>query len=449
MKKKERFVIYHTNDVHSDWNNWFRIESFLAEQKACHAKRNETMFYFDCGDHLDRSDLVTEQTKGRYNVERLNIVCPDAVTLGNNEGVTFLQSDTTRFVQDAKFPVIVGNITPEVDHLFVPYHFMTTPAGNVMCVLGLTAPYEHMYHKLGYEVEEPMQWLERMIPQLAKQADLLVLLSHLGKDDDLKVAERWPEINLILGAHTHHFWEKGHTVGEVQLAACGYRGEAVGIIEVAVEESGLTFDVSTKSVAQLRIDEQGWAHYENQRERAQRAFEAPIITIPLDLQANPNVQTSFCDTFATMVDCQIACDVTLFHGGLFVQSLEAGSLSYLDIHHALPHKLNMAKVQMTGAQIGAFLTRWTDDEMCSRTFRGFGFCGSLFGSFWCYRGRNSITANDWDTVLERECLYTVVLPDFFAYSRFFPEIKAAGDYDILVGTMPKQLFLRYYGAEGM
>jgi 2',3'-cyclic-nucleotide 2'-phosphodiesterase (5'-nucleotidase family) len=47
---------------------------------------------------------------------------------------------------------------------------------------------------------------EEVIPQyeqLSKECDVTILLSHLGYPDDIKMAEKFPWLDLIIGGHTH------------------------------------------------------------------------------------------------------------------------------------------------------------------------------------------------------------------------------------------------------
>ena len=44
--------------------------------------------YFDIGDYVDRSHPFTEGTIGKGNTQLLNEAGYDAVTIGNNEGIT-------------------------------------------------------------------------------------------------------------------------------------------------------------------------------------------------------------------------------------------------------------------------------------------------------------------------------------------------------------------------
>ena len=48
----ERVHIYHTNDLHSHFENWPRIEAYLAQQQKAHQEQKENVFTFDIGDAL-------------------------------------------------------------------------------------------------------------------------------------------------------------------------------------------------------------------------------------------------------------------------------------------------------------------------------------------------------------------------------------------------------------
>ena len=49
---------------------------------------------------------------------------------------------------------------------------------------------------------------------------MIVVLSHLGINDDEKMAEDFPEIDIILGAHTHHVLHQGKLVNQYSSMLC-------------------------------------------------------------------------------------------------------------------------------------------------------------------------------------------------------------------------------------
>ena len=68
----EKIHIFHTNDLHSHFEYWLRMQNFIKEQRQLLASRGEVSFLFDIGDHMDRSNIYTEATLGKGNVELLN-----------------------------------------------------------------------------------------------------------------------------------------------------------------------------------------------------------------------------------------------------------------------------------------------------------------------------------------------------------------------------------------
>ena len=107
---KEVIHIYHTNDLHSHFENWPTISTFIKERKAIHEAEEEEVFIFDIGDFVDRWHPYTESTVGKGNVELLNEVGYTAVTIGNNEGITLSHHDLDKLYSKANFDVIVANL---------------------------------------------------------------------------------------------------------------------------------------------------------------------------------------------------------------------------------------------------------------------------------------------------------------------------------------------------
>ncbi|MFP3472365.1 hypothetical protein R0J90_20130, partial [Micrococcus sp. SIMBA_144] len=63
----------------------------------------ESVYVFDIGDHVDRWHPLSEATLGLGNVELLNEAGYDAVTIGNNEGITLDYDDLNNLYKEAEF----------------------------------------------------------------------------------------------------------------------------------------------------------------------------------------------------------------------------------------------------------------------------------------------------------------------------------------------------------
>ncbi len=88
-----------------------------------------------------------------------------------------------------------------------------------MALLGLTTPElttaTHPRNAVGVSVEEPVSVARRLVPTLREQAELVVVLSHLGLADDRRLAAAVPGIDLIVGGHNHHVLAQPAMEGEI------------------------------------------------------------------------------------------------------------------------------------------------------------------------------------------------------------------------------------------
>jgi 2',3'-cyclic-nucleotide 2'-phosphodiesterase (5'-nucleotidase family) len=75
------------------------------------------------------------------------------------------------------------------------------------------------------------QW----VPRLRREADFVVVLSHLGLAGDLRLAAETPGIDLIVGGHSHHRLPTPLRVGNTSIAQAGVNGAYLGVITVTRE----------------------------------------------------------------------------------------------------------------------------------------------------------------------------------------------------------------------
>ena len=83
---------------------------FFTRTKKWHEEAGEEFLLFDLGDHADRSHPLTEATHGNANVELLNKAGYHAVTIGNNEGITFPYEDLDHLYDHRQFEVLLANL---------------------------------------------------------------------------------------------------------------------------------------------------------------------------------------------------------------------------------------------------------------------------------------------------------------------------------------------------
>ncbi|WP_231570964.1 metallophosphoesterase [Gordoniibacillus kamchatkensis] len=213
----------HTNDLHSHFEAMPRIASFIRVQRELLGA--DRVLALDIGDHLDRMSPETEGTDGRANVDVLNATGIEAFVPGNNEGLT-LAPELLRaaFAGRARFPVVCANLreasTGRIPDWMTPTHVIVKGKLRIG-LIGVTAAFADYYRLLGWIADEPLQAVAARAAELRGQADIVVVLSHLGLRLDEQMAAEVPGIDVILGGHTHHLLEQPRQIGAVTVCGAG------------------------------------------------------------------------------------------------------------------------------------------------------------------------------------------------------------------------------------
>ena len=65
-----------------------------------------------------------------------------------------------------------------------------------------------------------LKLLTEQIANLKEKSDVIVLLSHLGIHDDELIGHQYPEIDVVIGGHTHHIFHEGKMVDSTIACLC-------------------------------------------------------------------------------------------------------------------------------------------------------------------------------------------------------------------------------------
>lgn len=249
--KQAKVVILHTNDTHSQVEpkadgtcGYARRMGLIAQER----KANPDLFLFDAGDFCQGTPYFNYYG-GRVEVEALNYMRYDAVTLGNHEFDNGLDS-LAMLIGMLNCPVVCANYDPAgtvLEGLLKPY-VVIERAGVRVGVMGLGVNPEGLIAMKNFL---PMHYLDPLpvadsISTLLRDSlrcDLIVCLSHLGtqyengkkvSDEDVAAATR--NIDVIIGGHTHKMFPDYHVKNadgrDVLLSQMGKSCAAIGKIEI-------------------------------------------------------------------------------------------------------------------------------------------------------------------------------------------------------------------------
>ncbi|PWF99614.1 bifunctional metallophosphatase/5'-nucleotidase [Levilactobacillus bambusae] len=451
----EQITILHTNDLHSHFENWPRIRRYLQATQREIQEQHQTVLTFDLGDHCDRVHPLTEATGGHINVQLLNQIHYDGVTIGNNEGLGFNHAQLDHLYDNANFDVILGDIRDEktnrVPDWAIDHKLITEPSGTRILVLGLTAPYLLTYPLVGWRPESVMAALSELLDAYRDRADLCILLSHLGLDVDRQIAKRFPQIQIIIGSHTHHLLENGEVVNDSLLAAAGKWGEYVGRIDLSVDDQHQLVSASAsvtavRTLPVLAEDQSEIDHYEELGEEL--LSEREIAALPMPMVAQPKGQPQIITVGLQAIAEYAHTDAAILNSGLFLSGLPEGIVNANQLHQILPHAIHVMKVTLTGYDVWRLVNEMESCRQFLRHFpiKGMGFRGKIFGEinylgiqFDETTGRVTWRGED----LNPHRRYTIAMLDNYLFIPFFPTIKLVGTAEILFNQLLRDVVGHY------
>ena len=103
-----RVNIYHTNDIHSNYDFLKRVHNYIRKNKS----KND--LYFDSGDYTDLKNIIVQADQGISAMEMLVSCKLDGMTLGNNE-VDLGYEAVAELVRQGN-PMMVANVTDNDDN---------------------------------------------------------------------------------------------------------------------------------------------------------------------------------------------------------------------------------------------------------------------------------------------------------------------------------------------
>lgn len=234
----EAVTILGINDMHAGIDNLPRLAGFLKAERAA----TPDALLMSAGDNRTGNPYVDAVSEpGMPMIKLMNQMKFDISTLGNHEfdsGEEMLRN----CINAAHFPFVCANVhaTAEAELNLPPYHFFERN-GVRICVLGLLQtginglPDVHPAQVKNLKFSNPFE-IVRNYAFLRKQCDVLILLTHLGFEDDVKLAKMFPEADIIIGGHSHTRVEKETVVNGVLVTQTENKAKYISRIVLDVDK---------------------------------------------------------------------------------------------------------------------------------------------------------------------------------------------------------------------
>lgn len=444
----EKIRILHTNDLHSHFEHFPKIKRYLEKvQKNPHA---DEVFTFDAGDFMDRSHPLTDATKGQFNIEMMNDFHYDAGTIGNNEGISNSHEVLEHLFDNVQYPILLSNLREEDESMpkwAKDYQILTTKKGTRIALIGLTAAYPMTYAPNHWHVKMLGETMDRVLPKIKGKYDLLFLITHVGLKMDCWLARHYPEIDLIIGGHSHDLIKNGRKVEQAWITQTGKWGNYIGDIMLEVDDHKIKkVAPNTISVASLPECDTDQQEVEEYRQRGKEMLNKDVIAFLPEKFADDKmaaIQVSL-DAIADFANT----DIAMLSSGLFLTPFKAGKITKYDLQAALPHPMHVVKSTLKGRDLWRLIMEIEKNRHYLDHFplQGMSFRGKIFGQVY-YKGikvdmnTRIVYVNGHEIDPDRD--YQIADLDHYVLIPFFPTLAIVGDNEFLFPQFLREVIANY------
>lgn len=234
-------TILHTNDTHSHHEPNSAGDGGVARQATVVEQIRsevESVLLLDGGDRFTGT-LFHQQYRGEDSIQIMNALGYDAMTLGNHE---FDDGDEVlaAFIDGLEFPVVTTNVDFSESEILAgkvqPYVILDVN-GEQVAIIGLVTPDTPFLSSPGDELvfnDDLAGATQAAVDEItAAGVNKIILVTHIGLDADLEVAQNTTGIDIIVGGHSHTLFGNAYVASEAEypVETTNADGETVIIVQ--------------------------------------------------------------------------------------------------------------------------------------------------------------------------------------------------------------------------
>lgn len=369
-------AILHFNDFHGqvepvrrqggEEGGLARLCALIEEKRKEAASGGETPLVLFAGD-LFTGTAFSTLFQGGPEVAVLSKTGLDGATTGNHEW-DFGADVLRKRASEASFPLLLCNVEAEAGGKAFWLSHKVVRAGPLRVALtGVTTPDTPLTtapgNTRGYRFEDPVASLRSLLEDHRGEADLWVVLSHCGFEQDRRIAREVPGIALVVGGHDHKELERPYLEGGVPIVQAGDRGRFLGEVHLTAQKGrllradGRLLPVS----ASLKADPEADAFLAGFLKKEEELLGAPVGRLPEALSGDRKLlrteEAPLGNLLTDAMRLASGADCAFLNGGAIRAGLPAGEVTGRDLYACLPFFDSLTTVELEGAAIQALLDR--------------------------------------------------------------------------------------------
>jgi 2',3'-cyclic-nucleotide 2'-phosphodiesterase (5'-nucleotidase family) len=352
-------------DVFQTLGGLARIATAVEQVRA---ETDGATLLLDNGDTF-HGTYVAVQSKGEALIPLMNALAPDAMTV--HWEFAYGPAQVERLAGQLTYPILAINCYRNRGGLFFQPYRMVEKGGLRIAVIGIacniidkTMPpafSEGLHFILGRE--ELPSWITYVRKHEA--AELVVVLSHLGFPQDVKLASEVDGIDVLVSGHTHNRMESPVLQNGAIIFQSGCHGSFLGRLDLDIEDGIIT----AHHHRLIAIDERFAPNQSVQQQvdaamAPHRAMLSQVVGhTEHALSRYQSLHCSMDDLLLGAIASAAGTDIAFSNGWRYGAPVPPGPITLNDLWNIIPTNPPVETVELTGNEIRAML-----EENLERTF---------------------------------------------------------------------------------
>lgn len=383
MKNLKKLTLLHSNDLHGDFlaekvdekliGGVSRLSGYINKVR----EEEENVIYSISGD-MFRGSLIDSEFQGLSTIEIMNLLAPDVVTIGNHEadyGLAHLL-----FIERcASFPIINANMYIKfIDKRLFNSHYIKEIGGMKVLFIGIlteevlqSTKSEGLVGTL-LDIQDAASEVRKICNAYrTDDIDFTVLLTHIGIEEDEKLAEALdPDcgVDIIIGGHSHTLMSEPREIAGIPIVQAAVGTDQIGRFDIMVDTDKNCIDSYTWQC--IPITEENCPRDEA-LEKVIKEYKdytdekyGRILTRFPRAYTHPkrNMETELGDLFTDCMREQLDVDLVIIGSGSIRRPTLGPIVTLMDFMEAFPFKGPMIRCKLTGKQLRHAVTHMLRDD---------------------------------------------------------------------------------------
>lgn len=383
MERYKKLTLLHSNDLHGDFfsedggedlvGGASRLSGYISKTR----EEEKNVIYAIAGD-MFRGNIIDSEYQGISTIEIMNMISPDVVTIGNHE-TDYGLAHLLFLEKCAKFPIINANlfIKSNKARLFKPYKIIKIDGMKILFIGVVTEEVLANTKSEGLigtfvDVSEAAEEIGHICNTYnALDIDFTVLLTHIGFEEDKKLAElldpAWG-VDVIIGGHSHTLIEEPVIVNNIPIVQAGTGTNQIGRFDIEIDTKTNSIHNYTWKCIPITDktcprDEKLEEIIESFKNQTDQKYGRVITRFKRELTHPDRYQeTELGDLFADILKDSLGLDIMLLGSGSIRKEQLGPIVTLQDLMEIFPYDDKIYMVTVTGKQLRDMLKYMLRDE---------------------------------------------------------------------------------------